>query len=133
MRYRCQQGPQGIILEPHSTNQVAEYVERRSSPDAPMNLILRFETVSGPRTVIACAVPRQIAAEIADVMNAAGQYAEFVDRYSALSVADRILVRDIEQVPQQQTETVMRADWEAALASRFTAGRARPRRAANVA
>jgi hypothetical protein len=126
-------GPQGNFLEPHLTNQNVGDIECQSSPDAPMNLILRFETVGGPRTVIACAVPRKIAAEIADVMNATGQHAEFVDRCSALSVADRILLRDIEQVPQHQTETVMRADWEAAFASRFTAGRARPRRVANVA
>ncbi len=120
-------------MELHQEDQIIEEIERRSSPDALMNLILRFETASGPRTVIACAVPRQIAAEIADVMNASGQHAEFVDRCSALSVADRLLLRDIEQIPQHQTQTVLQADWETAIASRFTAGKPAARRMSKVA
>ena len=98
-----------------------------------MNLILRFETASGPRTVIACAVPRRVAAEIAEVMQSAGQHAEFVDRCCALSVADRLLLRDIEQVPRHQTEDVMRGEWETAIASRFSADRRTPQPVANVA
>lgn len=71
--------------------------ERSAAPDAPMNLVLRFETASGPRTVIASSVPRQIASEISDVMRSVGQYAEFIDCYSRLSVEDRLLIKDIQQ------------------------------------
>jgi len=120
-------------LDAHSANPDFETIERRSSPDALMNLILRFETASGPRTVIACAVPRQIAVEIADVMSSTGQHAEFVDRCSALSVADRLLLRDIEQIPRQQTEDVMRVIWESAISPRFSVARDAPRRVAKVA
>ena len=70
-------------------------VECSSAPDAAMNLILRFETASGPRTVIACSVPRQVAAEIRDVMRGAGQYAEFIDRCSPLSVSDRLMIKNL--------------------------------------
>ena len=71
--------------------------ERSTGRDAPMNLLLRFETASGPRTVIASSVPRQIASEISHVMRSAGQYAEFIDRFSPLSVEDRLLIKDIKQ------------------------------------
>jgi hypothetical protein len=69
--------------------------ERSFSSEAPMNLLLRFETSSGPRTVIACSVPRQVATEITAVMKAAGQHAEFIDRCSPLSIADRLMIRDL--------------------------------------
>ena len=69
--------------------------ERSQSPEAAMNLLLRFETSSGPRTVIACSVPRQVAAEITEVMKMAGQHAEFVDRCSPLSVADRLMIKSL--------------------------------------
>ena len=70
-------------------------VECSNYPDAPMNLILRFETASGPRTVIACSVPRQVAAEIRDIMKGVGQHAEFVDRCSPLSVSDRLMIKNL--------------------------------------
>jgi hypothetical protein len=69
--------------------------DRSMSPEAVMNLLLRFETPSGPRTVIACSVPRHVAAEIADVMKKAGQHAEFVDRCSPLSIADRLMISSL--------------------------------------
>ena len=69
--------------------------ERSFSPEAAMNLLLRFETAIGPRTVIACSVPRHVAAEIADVMKRTGQHAEFIDRCSPLSVADRIMIKNL--------------------------------------
>jgi hypothetical protein len=72
--------------------------ERSTAPDATMNLLLRFETASGPRTVIASSVPRQTAFEITDVMRSAGHYAEFIDRCSPLSVEDRLLIRDFQQL-----------------------------------
>jgi hypothetical protein len=75
--------------------------ERSTAPDATMNLLLRFETASGPRTVIASSVPRQVASEISDVMRSVGQYAEFIDRCSLLSVEDRLMIIGI----QQRTET----------------------------
>ena len=60
-----------------------------------MNLLLRFETASGPRTVIACSVPRHVASEIAEVMARCGQHADFVDRCAPLSVADRVMIKDL--------------------------------------
>jgi hypothetical protein len=78
------------------TNEEDDWLpERRQSPDAVMNLLLRFETASGPRTVIACSVSRQVAAEIAEVMKAAGQHAEFIDRCSPLSIADRLMIMSL--------------------------------------
>ena len=69
--------------------------ERSSLPSASMNLLLRFQTASGPRTVIACSVSRQVASEIADVMTATGQYAEFIDRCMPLSISDIIMMRTL--------------------------------------
>jgi hypothetical protein len=106
-------------------NKDAESFQRSSLPDALMNLILRFETASGPRTVIACSVPRQVAAEIAAVMHSVGQHAEFVDRYSSLSVSDRLLMRDIEQIPRCETKDILCAGLEGAIFSRFS-GECRP-------
>ena len=65
------------------------------SPQAPMNLLLRFETSSGPRTVIACSVPRHVASEIAEVMERCGQHADFVDRCAPLSIADRLMIKNL--------------------------------------
>ena len=76
--------------------------ERSTAPGATMNLLLRFETASGPRTVIASSVPRQVASEISDVMRSIGQYAEFIDRCSPLSVEDRLLIKDIQQVTESK-------------------------------
>jgi hypothetical protein len=44
-----------------------------------MNLLLRFETPSGPRTIIAPGVSLATASEVALVMSQAGHFAEFVD------------------------------------------------------
>jgi hypothetical protein len=77
-----------------------------------MNLLLRFETASGPRTVIACSVPRSVAAEVAAVMHNAGQHAEFVDRCSPLSIADRLLIKQISEAPRtQDADSVLSLDW----------------------
>jgi|GraSoiStandDraft_4_1057263.scaffolds.fasta_scaffold1214708_1 hypothetical protein len=112
-------------MEMRVESQICIREERSNSPEASMNLLLRFETASGPRTVIACSVPRQVAAEIAEVMHAAGQHAEFVDRCSPLSIADRLLMREVERVPQPNQDDVVAFthDWvrtqrEAAPASR---------------
>jgi len=70
-------------------------LEKSLSPGATMNLLLRFETASGPRTVIACSVPRQVAAEIAEVMRTHGQDAQFIDRCSPLSIADRVMIKNL--------------------------------------
>ena len=73
----------------------ARHAEARTSPDAPMHLLLRFETANGPRTVIASSVPRQVAAEIRDVMKKHGQHAEFIDRIEPLSVSDRVMINHL--------------------------------------
>ena len=88
--------PQSLpILAEDARDPSEDSVERSSSPDAPMNLLLRFETTSGPRTVIACSVPRQVAAEIKQVMQTAGQHAEFIDRCSPLSISDRLMIKNL--------------------------------------
>ncbi len=79
-------------LEFRDEPDAADLSPASGAPDAPMNLLLRFETNSGPRTVVACGVSRQVAAEIAEVMERCGQYARFVDRCVPLSVADRIMI-----------------------------------------
>ena len=81
-------------------------VERSTSPDAPMNLLLRFDTANGPRTVIACSVPLATAREIADTMKRAGQHAEFVDRCAPLSIADRVMMKKLEDLQMQDTATL---------------------------
>ena len=86
-----------ILESPTSTDLLD--VERSTTPTAPMNLLLRFETVNGPRTVIASSVPLQTAREVADAMIRAGQHAEFVDRCTALSIADRLMMKTLQQLP----------------------------------
>lgn len=78
-------------------------VERSTSPDAPMNLLLRFDTANGPRTVIACSVSLATAREIADTMSRAGQHAEFIDRCAPLSIADRLMMRKLEDLQMRDT------------------------------
>ncbi len=89
----------GLLASPADYHDEAEIVElppaSAAAPDASMNLLLRFETSSGPRTVIACSVSRQVAAEIAEVMQRCGQYAQFIDRCVPLSVADRLMIREL--------------------------------------
>ena len=70
---------------------------RSTAPDAPMNLLLRFETESGPRTVIAPSVPLKLASDIAAVMIQAGHFAEYVDHLPSQSVAVRIKRRKAEE------------------------------------
>ena len=87
-----------LELENRTEAEKDRYIEdlgRSLSPEAPMNLLLRFETASGPRTVIACSVPRQVAQEIADVMTKCGQHADFIDRCAPLSVADRLMIKNL--------------------------------------
>ena len=70
-------------------------VPTSTSPDAPMHLLLRFETAHGPRTVIASSVPRKAASDIREVMLKHGQHAEFIDRIEPLSVSDRVMINKL--------------------------------------
>ena len=63
---------------------------RRSLPDATMNLILRFETELGPRTIVASRIPLGVASLIANTMIGAGQYAEVTDEFPQVTMAERI-------------------------------------------
>src|ERR1039457_78242 len=58
---------------------VHQDLRRSISPEARMNLLLRFETESGPRTIVAPGVLLPVASEIALAMERAGHFAEFVD------------------------------------------------------
>jgi hypothetical protein len=81
-RWRREQfsGPTSVELE----------LDRTTSPQAPMSLILRFATEAGPRSVIASGVPLGVASEIVREMARAGHYAEFVDQYLTVPMTDRI-------------------------------------------
>jgi hypothetical protein len=59
-------------------------------PDARMNLLLRFETASGPRTVIAPGVPLSAASQIADAMSEAGHFAQFVDALAPIPMGEYV-------------------------------------------
>ena len=63
---------------------------RSTSPDARMNLLLRFDTALGPRTVIASGIPLPLASEITATMIRNGQYAEFTDQCQLMSISERI-------------------------------------------
>ena len=58
-----------------------------------MNLMLRFETERGPRTVVAPGLTLAQAREIADAMMLAGHYAEMVDHTPAFTVAQHVARR----------------------------------------
>ena len=73
--------------------------ERRTCPDAAMNLMLRFETERGPRTLVAPGVPLTLASEIADAMILAGHYAEMVDHTPSFTVAQHVARRKAPQQP----------------------------------
>ena len=64
--------------------------ERRTHPQAPMRLTLRFATEAGPRTVTASDVPLGIAADIAREMEKAGHFAQFTDQLPPVPMAERI-------------------------------------------
>jgi len=72
---------------------------RRTLPDATMNLLLRFETESGPRTIVAPRIPLKVASQLADTMIAAGHYAQVVDAYPVLTVAQRIAQIEANRTP----------------------------------
>lgn len=87
-------------------------LERSTTPTTAMNLLLRFETTNGPRTVIACSVPLQTAREVADAMRRAGHEADFVDRCASLSVADRVVMKKLQQLrtSNQESRAVLASD-----------------------
>ena len=58
-----------------------------------MNLMLRFETERGPRTLVAPGVSLALASEIADAMMLAGHYAEMVDHTPTFTVAQHVARR----------------------------------------
>jgi len=53
---------------------------RSTNPDALMELVLRFTTDSGPRTIIASGVPLKVASAITQEMLCAGHFAEYSDQ-----------------------------------------------------
>lgn len=65
-------------------------LDRRTTPDARMDLLLRFVTESGPRTIIASAIPLGLASEIMREMEKAGHFAQYVDHLEALPLGERI-------------------------------------------
>jgi len=84
----------------HETPEILPEFWRRSAPDATMNLLLRFETESGPRTIVAPGIPLKLASLIANTMIETGHYAEVTDHYPPVAMAERI-----RQIKQQKTRT----------------------------
>jgi hypothetical protein len=70
---------------------------RSTAPDARMNLLLRFDTTLGPRTIVASGIPLTMASEITATMIRSGQYAEFIDQCQPLTVAERVKRRKLEK------------------------------------
>jgi hypothetical protein len=84
---------------------------RSTAPDARMNVLLRFDTSLGPRTIVASGIPLTLASEITASMIRSGQYAEFIDQCQPLSVAERVKRKKLERAraPKQQTNVL---GWE---------------------
>jgi hypothetical protein len=70
---------------------------RSTAPDSKMNMLLRFDTPLGPRTIVASGIPLSMASEITATMIRAGQYAEFIDQCQPLTVAERIKRKKLEK------------------------------------
>ena len=66
-----------------------ESTGRSTMPDAPMQMLLRFTTDAGPRTIIASGIPLKVASAIALEMNRAGHFAEYVDDNPRMNLAAR--------------------------------------------
>ena len=69
-----------VQTAPTDLAEEVQQIERSTCAFTPMNLLLRFETAHGPRTVVASSVSLQTAREIASAMIEAGHHAEIVDR-----------------------------------------------------
>jgi hypothetical protein len=67
-----------------------------TSPEARMNLLLRFETESGPRTIVAAGIALRAASEIAHAMKCAGHFAEITDHLPPVTMAERMKRRRAE-------------------------------------
>jgi hypothetical protein len=84
------------MLEEHS---------RRTHPDAPMTLLLRFSTQSGPRTIVAGGIPLGIASDIAREVSRAGHFAHYIGECPRLTVAECLKRRNAE--PQGRSKVGM--------------------------
>jgi hypothetical protein len=72
--------PRWVALhETQASPEAPDEFPRSTLPDAPMQMLLRFTTESGPRTVIVPGVPQHVASAIALEMARAGHFAEYVD------------------------------------------------------
>ena len=84
-------------------SETEEDFRRRTEPNAPMTLLLRFMTESGPRTIIATGIPLRIAAEIEREMMRAGHYADYIDEFPRLTMAERIKRLKLERAAKART------------------------------
>jgi hypothetical protein len=81
---------------------------RSTSPDAQMNLLLRFETPSGPRTIVAPGVPLSVASEIVQEMARAGHFAQFLDQLTPIRMTEWIKRRKAEKLAARPTVVGLR-------------------------
>lgn len=99
-RHQARPAPQPLQSEPEFC--------RSTAPDAPMNLLLRFETPSGPRTVVAPGVPLSVASEIVQEMARAGHFAQFLDQLAPMRMSDWIKRRKAEKIASRPTVVGLR-------------------------
>jgi hypothetical protein len=92
---------------------------RSTDPQALMDVLLRFETAFGPRTIVAPGVSLAMASEIAFVMSQAGHFAEFVDHIPSVSVHEHVKRRKA----QARTSEVVSLKWAKAHYPRTSNGR----------
>jgi hypothetical protein len=78
-----------------------------TSPEARMNLLLRFETDSGPRTIVAAGIPLRAASEIAHAMKCAGHFAELTDYLPPVTMAERMKHRRAEDAFTNAYSTIV--------------------------
>ena len=101
---------------------------RSTAPDAKMNMLLRFDTTLGPRTVVASGIPLALASEITATMIRSGQYAEFIDQCQPLTIAERVKRKKLEKARTSKQTNVV--GWDARNKLALEAGLVAERRAA---
>lgn len=96
-------------VQPSQTDSdMEEDFRRRTEPNAPTTMLLRFMTESGPRTIVATGIPLRIAADIEREMMRAGHFADHVDEFPRLTMAERIKRLKVERAAASKARTVIK-------------------------
>jgi hypothetical protein len=92
----------------HPDGETEEDFRRRTEPNAPMTLLLRFMTESGPRTVVATGIPLRIAADIEREMMRAGHFADYIDEFPRLTMSERVKRLKVERAAASKARNVIK-------------------------